>query len=165
MRLPAILTGTLKSTEGNYGEIPRELRALPVEGDVDPLHEAERISRYEIVRKLGEGGMGVVYQARDTDLGRFVALKFITHHAMSAPESIARFRKEARAISALNHTRIATIYGIEETNDSKFLVLEYLPGGTLRQKLLALGRFGLLGKHVVSKADLLHCVNPPYSRC
>jgi tetratricopeptide (TPR) repeat protein/tRNA A-37 threonylcarbamoyl transferase component Bud32 len=108
-----------------------------VEGDVDPLHEAERISRYEIVRKLGEGGMGVVYQARDTDLGRFVALKFITHHAMSAPESIARFRKEARAISALNHTRIATIYGIEETNDSKFLVLEYLPGGTLRQKLLA----------------------------
>jgi len=108
-----------------------------VEGDLDPLHEAERVSRYEIVRKLGEGGMGVVYQARDTDLGRFVALKFITHRYMSAPESIARFRKEARAISALNHARIATIYGIDETDDAKFLVLEYLPGGTLRQKLLA----------------------------
>lgn len=108
-----------------------------MDGYGDPLHEADRVSRYEIVRKLGEGGMGVVYQARDTDLGRFVALKFITHHSMSAPESIARFRKEARAISALNHARIATIYGIEEANAVKFLVLEYLPGGTLRQKLLA----------------------------
>ncbi len=81
--------------------------------------------------------MGVVYQARDTDLGRYVALKFLPLHLVSSPETIARFRKEARAISALNHPRIATIYGIEDTGDLKFLVLEYLPGGTLRQKLSA----------------------------
>jgi len=81
--------------------------------------------------------MGVVYQARDTDLGRYVALKFLPPHLVSSPERIARFRQEARAISALNHPRIATIYGIEETGDQKFLVLEYLPGGTLRQKLSA----------------------------
>ena len=101
------------------------------------LPEAHCISHYQIVRKLGEGGMGVVYQARDTDLGRYVALKFLPTHLVSSPERIARFRQEARAISALNHPRIATIYGIEETGDVKFLVLEYLPGGTLRQKLLA----------------------------
>ena len=81
--------------------------------------------------------MGVVYQARDTDLGRYVALKFLPPELVSSPERIARFRQEARAISTLNHPRIATIYGIEESGDQKFLVLEYLPGGTLRQKLSA----------------------------
>ncbi|SPE43599.1 putative Serine/threonine protein kinase with TPR repeats [Candidatus Sulfopaludibacter sp. SbA3] len=86
---------------------------------------------------MGEGGMGVVYQARDTDLGRYVALKFLSPELVSSPDRIARFRKEARAISTLNHPRIATIYGIEDTGDLMFLVLEYLPGGTLRQKLLA----------------------------
>jgi eukaryotic-like serine/threonine-protein kinase len=100
------------------------------------LPETYTVSHYEIVRKLGEGGMGVVYQARDTDLGRYVALKFLPPSLVSSTDKIARFRQEARAISALNHPRIATIYGIEDTGDHKFLVLEYLPGGTLRQKLL-----------------------------
>jgi eukaryotic-like serine/threonine-protein kinase len=98
---------------------------------------ANNVSHYEIIRKLGEGGMGVVYQARDTDLGRYVALKFLPPHLVSSPEKIARFRQEARAISALNHPRIATIYGMEETGGLKFLVLEYLPGGTLRERFLA----------------------------
>jgi eukaryotic-like serine/threonine-protein kinase len=111
--------------------------ALPAEDDMASPHQAQRVSHYEIVRKLGEGGMGVVYQARDTDLGRYVALKFLPPHLVSSPERIARFRQEARAISALNHPRIATIYGFEDTGEVKFLVLEYLPGGTLRQKLLA----------------------------
>jgi serine/threonine protein kinase len=102
-----------------------------------PLHEADKVSHYQIIRKLGEGGMGVVYQARDTELERFVALKFLPLHLVRSPETIARFRHEARAISALNHIRIATIYGIEETKDAIFIVLEYLPGGTLRQKLQA----------------------------
>jgi eukaryotic-like serine/threonine-protein kinase len=100
-------------------------------------HDVHSVSHFEIVRKLGEGGMGVVYQARDTDLGRYVALKFLPPHLVSSAERIARFRQEARAISTLNHPRIATIYGIEESGDEKFLVLEYLPGGTLRQKLSA----------------------------
>ena len=81
--------------------------------------------------------MGVVYQARDTELGRFVALKFFPPQLVSSRERIARFRQEARAISALNHPHIATIYGIEDTSEFKFLVLEYLPGGTLQEKLAA----------------------------
>jgi serine/threonine-protein kinase len=98
--------------------------------------DTRSVSHFEIVRKLGEGGMGVVYQARDTNLGRYVALKFLPPHLASSEERIARFRQEARAISALNHPRIATIHGIEETAELKFLVLEYLPGGTLLDKLL-----------------------------
>ena len=110
---------------------------MQLTGDVATPLVAQSVSHYQIVRKLGEGGMGVVYQARDTDLGRYVALKFLPLQLVSSPERIARFRNEARAISALNHPRIATIYGIEETGDLKFLVLEYLPGGTLRQRFMA----------------------------
>ena len=95
----------------------------------------ESVSHFEIVKKLGEGGMGVVYQARDTDLGRMVALKFLPAEIASSPEKIVRFRQEARAISTLNHPHIATIYGMEDTDDSSFLILEYLPGGNLKQKL------------------------------
>lgn len=97
--------------------------------------EPLRVSHYEIVRKLGEGGMGVVYQARDSDLGRFVALKFLPPQIAHSEELVARFRHEARAISALNHPHIATIYGMEDTGEAQFLVLEYLPGGTLRDAL------------------------------
>src|SRR5580698_1854919 len=95
-----------------------------------------KFSHYEVIRKLGEGGMGVVYLARDTDLDRLVALKFLPPQVVESPEKIARFRQEARAISALNHPHIATIYGMEEAGEFKFLVLEYLPGGTLRESLL-----------------------------
>ncbi len=95
------------------------------------------ISHYEVLQKLGEGGMGVVYLARDTDLGRLVALKFLRPHLVDSPSKIARFRQEARAISALNHPHIATIFGIEEDGEHKFLALEYLPGGTLEQTLAA----------------------------
>jgi serine/threonine-protein kinase len=84
---------------------------------------------------LGEGGMGVVYQARDRDLGRYVALKFLPPELAGSAEKAARFRQEARAISALNHPRIATIYGIESSREAEFLVLEYLPGGTLQDRV------------------------------
>jgi serine/threonine-protein kinase len=97
--------------------------------------EPKVISHYEILTRLGEGGMGVVYQARDRDLGRYVALKFLPPELAGSAERAARFRQEARAISALNHPRIATIYGIESSSEVEFLVLEYLPGGTLRDRV------------------------------
>jgi eukaryotic-like serine/threonine-protein kinase len=108
--------------------------------DVEMLGRS--VSNYEIVEKLGEGGMGVVYRARDTTLGRFVALKFLPPRILSSPEQISRFRREARAISALNHPHIATIHGMEEDGGFIFLILEYLPGGSLRQKLAARKSYG-----------------------
>ena len=95
----------------------------------------QTISHYKILEEAGRGGMGVVYKAQDTKLDRTVALKFLPPDAVASPEEIARFRQEAQAISSLNHPRIATIHDIDETNDHKFLILEYLPGGTLKSKI------------------------------
>jgi len=89
---------------------------------------------YEILGLLGEGGMGVVYKARDTRLGRLVALKFLSAGALESPHARDRSMAEARAIAALNHPNIATIYEIGERDGAPVLVLEYLPGGTLRSR-------------------------------
>ena len=96
------------------------------------------ISHYEILEKLGDGGMGVVYRAHDTKLDRVVALKFLPAGVVSSPDTIARLGQEAKAISVLNHSNIATIYDIDEADGQKFLVLEFIPGGTLKSKLKAL---------------------------
>jgi serine/threonine protein kinase len=88
--------------------------------------------RYEILAPLGEGGMGVVYKARDTRLHRLVALKFLA--AAESPEARDQSLSEARAIAALNHPNIATIYEVGESEGAPVLVLEYLPGGTLRSR-------------------------------
>ncbi len=93
------------------------------------------ISHYEVLEKLGEGGMGVVYKARDQRLNRLVALKFLPNRLIGSKEQVARFEQEARAISALNHPHIATIHDVESVDGERFLVLEYLPGGTLKAKL------------------------------
>ena len=93
------------------------------------------ISHYKILEKLGEGGMGIVYKARDTKLDREVALKFLPVHLNASEEDISRFQQEARAISTLNHPNIETIYDVDEVNEQKYLVLEYIPGGTLKSKL------------------------------
>lgn len=93
------------------------------------------ISHYKILEKLGQGGMGVVYKAHDLKLDRDVALKFLPTNLAASEEEITRFEREARAISALNHPNIETIYDVDETDGQKYLVLEYIPGGTLKSKL------------------------------
>src|ERR1051326_4337579 len=91
-----------------------------------------KIAHYEISDKLGEGGMGVVYKATDLKLNRLVAIKFLPEDLSQSPDAELRFQQEAEAISALNHPNIATIYALDESDGKKFLVLEYIPGGTLR---------------------------------
>src|ERR1700674_4208820 len=93
----------------------------------------QTISHYRILEKLGEGGMGVVYKARDTRLDRFVAIKVLSAHAVSNPERRLRFVQEAKSASALNHPNIITIYDIDTTGEVAFIAMEYVDGKTLGQ--------------------------------
>src|SRR5438552_1209297 len=98
------------------------------------------IAHYQIVEKLGEGGMGVVYKARDTHLDRFVALKLLPADKVADADRRRRFVQEAKAASALNHPNIITIFDISNWEGVDFIAMEYVPGRTLDQRI---GRAGL----------------------
>ncbi|MFQ5790175.1 MAG: serine/threonine-protein kinase, partial [Acidobacteriota bacterium] len=99
------------------------------------LNPGSRLSQYEILSPIGAGGMGEVYRARDTKLGREVAIKVLPEGFSQNEERLARFEREARVLASLNHPNIATIHGLEESGGVHFLVLELVPGETLGERI------------------------------
>src|SRR5512135_2979795 len=124
------------------------------------LAPGTRLGLYEIVAPLGAGGMGEVYRARDTRLGREVALKVLPGAFARDAERQARFEREARLLASLNHASIATVHGFDEAGGSYFLVMELVPGETLDQRLargpLALAEALPLARQIAGALEAAH---------
>src|SRR5437764_1872546 len=99
------------------------------------LASGTRLGPYEVLTPLGAGGMGEVYRARDTRLDRIVAVKVLPPHLSNQPELRERFEREARTISSLNHPHICTLYDVGREDETEFIVMEYLEGETLADRL------------------------------